>query len=94
MERISGKSTSKEEKKEEPGYISSSSGFSSLPPSAGSLSSPSLTPPSSNSSLQDSDSSEGADNGKVSTVIRHLRISLEETCSLSLASFNLLCGFF
>ena len=62
MERISSKPV---EKKDEPGYISSSSGFSSLPPSAGSLSSPSLTPPSSNSSLQDSDSSEGAEHSKV-----------------------------
>ena len=55
----------KEVKKEEPGYVSSSSGFSSLPPGAASLSSPSLTPPSSNSSLQDSDSSDGPDHAKV-----------------------------
>ena len=44
---------------EEPGYLSSSSGFSSLPPSASSPSSPSASPPSSSSSQQDSDSSEG-----------------------------------
>ncbi|XP_023328547.1 uncharacterized protein LOC111701481 isoform X2 [Eurytemora carolleeae] len=50
--------------KEEPGYLSSSSGFSSLPPSASLNPSPSTSsasPPSSSSSMQDSDSSEGAE---------------------------------